>query len=148
MSLCFYVNSGVQSSHAEKFMGWLSMTHTQRWHSQHKTIGSGHLYQENFLHKMILSFYEYFSSVARQNPAKNQEAREAEFCEILSPNPQHFAKFRSRSAFLHSASFAPKHCGGVQSVFPHFCFSRSTTLRVVALQRAGNASDYDFENRF
>jgi hypothetical protein len=30
------------------------------------------------------------------------------------------------------------HC--VFSVFPHFCFGRSTTLRVVALQRAGNAS--------
>ncbi|KKS74429.1 MAG: hypothetical protein UV46_C0043G0001, partial [Candidatus Gottesmanbacteria bacterium GW2011_GWC2_42_8] len=25
---------------------------------------------------------------------------------------------------------------------------RSTTLRVVALQRAGNASDYDFEKMF
>src|SRR3989344_6048644 len=49
------------------------------------------------------------------SPPKNQEAREA-----------NFAKFRSRSAFLHSASFAPKHCGGAQSVFPHFCFSRSS----------------------
>jgi len=32
----------------QKFMGWLSMTHTQRWHSQHKTIGSGHLYQGRY----------------------------------------------------------------------------------------------------
>lgn len=30
------------------FMRWLSMTHTQRWHSQHKTIGSGHLYQGRY----------------------------------------------------------------------------------------------------
>ncbi|MCE9585424.1 hypothetical protein K8Q94_02275, partial [Candidatus Nomurabacteria bacterium] len=36
----------------------------------------------------------------------------------------------------------------VFSVSPHFCFSRSTTLRVVALQRAGNASVICFENRF
>jgi len=32
----------------QKFMGWLSMTHTQRWHSHHKTIGSGHLYQGRY----------------------------------------------------------------------------------------------------
>ena len=32
----------------QKFMGWVSMTHTQRWHSQHKTIGSGHLYQGRY----------------------------------------------------------------------------------------------------
>ncbi len=30
------------------FMRWLSMTHTQRWHSRHKTIGSGHLYQGRY----------------------------------------------------------------------------------------------------
>ena len=30
------------------FMRWLSMTHTQRWHSQHKTTGSGHLYQGRY----------------------------------------------------------------------------------------------------
>ena len=43
-------------------------------------------------------------------PPKNQEAREANFAKYFPPNPQHFAKFRSRSAFafLHSASFAPK----------------------------------------
>ena len=32
----------------QKFTGWLSMTHTQRWHSSHKTIGSGHLYQGRY----------------------------------------------------------------------------------------------------
>lgn len=32
----------------QKFMGWLSMTHTQRWHSQYKTIGKGHLYQGRY----------------------------------------------------------------------------------------------------
>lgn len=32
----------------QKFIGWLSMTHTQRWHSHHKTIGSGHLYQGRY----------------------------------------------------------------------------------------------------
>jgi putative transposase len=32
----------------QKFIGWVSMTHTQRWHSHHKTAGSGHLYQGRY----------------------------------------------------------------------------------------------------
>ena len=37
-----------QDKDLQKFMRWLSMTHTQRWHSQHNTIGSGHLYQGRY----------------------------------------------------------------------------------------------------
>ena len=32
----------------QKFMQWLTLTHTQRWHAQNKTIGSGHLYQGRY----------------------------------------------------------------------------------------------------
>jgi putative transposase len=32
----------------QKFMQWLSLTHTQRWHVQNRTIGSGHLYQGRY----------------------------------------------------------------------------------------------------
>jgi len=40
-------------------------------------------------------------------PPKNQEVREANFAKYFPPNPQHFAKFRSRSAFafLHTTPF-------------------------------------------
>jgi putative transposase len=31
-----------------RFVGWLTLTHTQRWHSHHRTIGLGHLYQGRF----------------------------------------------------------------------------------------------------
>jgi len=31
-----------------KFMGWLSNTHTRRWHTVKKTIGHGHLYQGRY----------------------------------------------------------------------------------------------------
>ena len=31
-----------------KFMGWLALTHTQRWHALHRTTGTGHLYQGRF----------------------------------------------------------------------------------------------------
>ncbi len=31
-----------------KFMQWVTLTHTQRWHIKNKTIGSGHLYQGRY----------------------------------------------------------------------------------------------------
>jgi putative transposase len=31
-----------------KFTGWLTLTHTQRWHAHRHTTGSGHLYQGRF----------------------------------------------------------------------------------------------------
>ena len=30
------------------FMRWLTMTHTRRWHAQHGTAGTGHLYQGRY----------------------------------------------------------------------------------------------------
>jgi putative transposase len=32
----------------KKFMHWLTLTHTQRWHAKTKTIGYGHLYQGRY----------------------------------------------------------------------------------------------------
>lgn len=31
-----------------RFMAWLTLTHTQRWHAQHQSVGTGHLYQGRF----------------------------------------------------------------------------------------------------
>src|SRR5438552_3803089 len=31
-----------------KFMNWLTLTHTQRWHAERHNAGSGHLYQGRF----------------------------------------------------------------------------------------------------
>ena len=31
-----------------KFVNWLTLTHTQRWHAAHNTIGQGHLYQGRY----------------------------------------------------------------------------------------------------
>ena len=31
-----------------RFMAWLTLTHTQRWHAHHGTAGTGHLYQGRF----------------------------------------------------------------------------------------------------
>ena len=31
-----------------RFMQWLAMTHTQRWHAHRHSVGHGHLYQSRF----------------------------------------------------------------------------------------------------
>ena len=31
-----------------RFVGWLTLTHTQRWHAHHHDVGAGHLYQGRF----------------------------------------------------------------------------------------------------
>jgi putative transposase len=31
-----------------RFVGWLTLTHTQRWHAQRRSAGAGHLYQGRF----------------------------------------------------------------------------------------------------
>jgi putative transposase len=31
-----------------RFMAWLTLTHTQRWHAHRHTVGAGHLYQGRF----------------------------------------------------------------------------------------------------
>lgn len=31
-----------------RFVGWLTLTHTQRWHAHHHSAGTGHLYQGRF----------------------------------------------------------------------------------------------------
>src|SRR5688572_23335174 len=31
-----------------RFMGWLTLTHTQRWHAHRGSAGAGHLYQGRF----------------------------------------------------------------------------------------------------
>src|SRR5262249_21201242 len=30
------------------YVGWVTLTHTQRWHAYHHTVGSGHLYPGRF----------------------------------------------------------------------------------------------------
>jgi len=46
------------------FLSWLTMTHAQRWHTYHGTVGSGHLYQGRFKSFPVQSD-EYFYQVVR-----------------------------------------------------------------------------------
>lgn len=64
----------------QKFMQWLTLTHTQRWHTQNNTIGTGHLYQgryKSFLiekDKHLLTVIRY----VERNPLRSKLVKKAE----------------------------------------------------------------------
>ena len=58
--LLYPVNSGDLSS----FMQWLTLTHTQRWHAFHNTVGNGHLYQGRYK-SFLIQKDNYFLAVTR-----------------------------------------------------------------------------------
>jgi len=47
-----------------RFTGWLTLTHTQRWHAHHHSTGSGHLYQGRFK-SFPVEADEHFLTVCR-----------------------------------------------------------------------------------
>jgi putative transposase len=72
--------SPINDGDLSKFMGWLTMTHTQRWHAAHKTTGSGHLYQGRYK-SFIVQSNEYFLQLMRyveRNPIRAKLIRKAE----------------------------------------------------------------------
>jgi putative transposase len=63
-----------------RFVSWLSMTHTQRWHSAHDTTGMGHLYQGRFKDFPIESDQHYLTvcRYVERNPVRAGLVRRAE----------------------------------------------------------------------
>ena len=47
-----------------KFVQWLTLTHTQRWHARHHSIGSGHLYQGRYK-SFLVQKDNYFLQLCR-----------------------------------------------------------------------------------
>ncbi len=63
-----------------RFTGWLTLTHTQRWHAHHGTSGSGHVYQGRFK-SFPVQDDEHFYTVCRyveRNPLKAKLVASAE----------------------------------------------------------------------
>ena len=63
-----------------KFMQWLTLTHTQRWHQQKNTKGSGHLYQGRYK-SFIIEGNNHLLSVIRyveRNPLRAKLVKKAE----------------------------------------------------------------------
>ena len=55
-----------------RFIGWVTLTHTQRWHAHHETTGQGHVYQGRFK-SFLVQTDEHFLAVCRyveRNPLR------------------------------------------------------------------------------
>ena len=59
-----------------KFMGWLTNTHTRRYHAQNKTIGQGHLYQGRYK-SFICQDDKHFLTLCRY---VERNAKKADLC--------------------------------------------------------------------
>ena len=65
-----------------RFIGWLTLTHTQRWHAHRHSTGTGHVYQGRFK-SFPLQEDEHLYSVARyveRNALRANLVRRAERC--------------------------------------------------------------------
>jgi putative transposase len=63
-----------------RYMRWLGLTHTQRWHAAHKTIGYGHIYQGRYK-SFPVQTDEHFLQVSRyieRNPLRAKLVKRAE----------------------------------------------------------------------
>lgn len=64
----------------QKFMQWVTLTHTQRWHIQNKTIGSGHLYQGRYKSFLIQKDRHLIAVIryVERNPLRAKLVKKAE----------------------------------------------------------------------
>jgi putative transposase len=63
-----------------RFVGWVTLTHTQRWHAHRRSAGSGHVYQGRFK-SFPIQEDEHFFTVARyveRNAKRANLVRQAE----------------------------------------------------------------------
>jgi len=63
-----------------RFMNWLTLTHTQRWHQHRHTVGEGHVYQGRFK-SFPVEISEYLLAVCRyveRNPVRGGLVERAE----------------------------------------------------------------------
>ena len=67
-----------QDGDLARFMGWLSNTHTRRWHTSKGTIGEGHLYQGRYK-SFICQKDDYFLTLVRY---VEQNAKKAGLCRL------------------------------------------------------------------
>jgi putative transposase len=63
-----------------RFVGWLTLTHTQRWHAHRHSVGQGHLYQGRFK-SFVTQSDEHLLTVCRyveRNPLRAKLVDQAE----------------------------------------------------------------------
>ena len=70
-----------------EFVGWLTLTHTQRWHAHYHSAGTGHLYQGRFKSFPVQEDDHYFTvcRYVERNPLRANLVKRAEDWQWSSP---------------------------------------------------------------
>ena len=72
-----------QDGDMSRFMGWLTLTHTQRWHAHYQSAGTGHLYQGRFK-SFPIQADDHFLTVCRY---VERNALRGNLCELAAEWP-------------------------------------------------------------
>src|SRR5262249_43020771 len=116
-----------------RFVGWLTLTHTQRWHAHYHNVGTGHLYQGRFksfpvaADEHLLTVLHY----AERNPVRAGlvERRRKGDADIFEPQNVR-VPFSSRCNFRRSPTRFKCVTSGTAVIAPQwvgcFLFSRGT----------------------
>lgn len=85
----------------QKFMQWVSLTHTQRWHKKNGTAGTGHLYQGRYKSYLIKDNNHLFMEMVyiERNPVRSKLVKEA--------TEWKFSSARSRIGYRNSLVTPP-----------------------------------------
>jgi REP element-mobilizing transposase RayT len=90
-----------------RFVGWLTLTHTQRWHAHRRTTGSGHLYQGRFK-SFPVQEDEHFYTVARYRTTRRslETLMYGQSCVLVRAKSHATTECHSLRLFLPNAVFA------------------------------------------
>ena len=94
-----------------RFVGWLTLTHTQRWHAHRKSTRSGHLYQGRFK-SFPVQDDDHFHTVSRyveRNALRANLVKRAEDWRWGSLHRWYSGTTRRKHCCLHG------HCGDQQA---------------------------------
>ena len=99
-----------------RFTGWLTLTHTQRWHAHRHSTGSGHLYQGRFK-SFAIQEDDHFYSVCRyveRNALRANLVRRAEEWQFSSL--YRWKQGTAKEKSLLSTWPLPRRAGGIDYV--------------------------------
>jgi putative transposase len=94
-----------------RFVGWLTLTHTQRWHAHRHSVGSGHVYQGRFK-SFVVQSDEHLYTVCRyveRNPLRANLVRKAEDWRWTSLHRLLFGKPEERALLADWPAPRPGH---------------------------------------
>ena len=99
-----------------RFIGWLTLTHTQRWHAHRRSAGSGHVYQGRFK-SFPIQQDDHFYTVARYVERNAQRAKLVRRAELWRWGSLHrWLRGNSTDPALLNAWPLPRKSGWVEHV--------------------------------